>query len=370
VRGYGQPVSEPNDHGSRRPTRVVAIGASAGGLSPITCIVGSLPEDLDAAVLVVLHLAPTAPSALPSILARQTRLPVTAPADGDPLVAGHVYVARPDYHLEVEDGSVRVLRGPWENGHRPSIDVLFRSVAKWWGDGAIGVELSGALDDGTAGLRDIRACGGVALVQDPHDASVPGMPLAAIEAGAYDEVHPVRDLGPRITELCRSPIDPPAETMKERERRVPSAGSAADMMRHVGEPQVPPNAPAAGFVCPDCGGAMFEVTDDGLTFRCRVGHAWSAEALHGANSRQFEEALWTAMRILEEDHALQKRMAARARTQQRSLSLRRIERRIAERTRLVELLRSVMNERAFADEDAANDEQRRNAGDATAGAGG
>jgi two-component system chemotaxis response regulator CheB len=150
-------VSEPP--GSPLPSWVVAIGASAGGLAPINRIVESLPDDLDAAVLVVLHLAPTAPSALPKILARHSKLPVDAPRDGEPLLPGHVYVARPDYHLEVEDSVVRVLRGPWENGHRPAVDVLFRSVAQWWGPRAIAIVLSGALDAGTAGLTAVRGAG-------------------------------------------------------------------------------------------------------------------------------------------------------------------------------------------------------------------
>jgi two-component system chemotaxis response regulator CheB len=272
------------------------------------------------------------------------------------LLPGHVYVARPDYHLEVEDSVVRVLRGPWENSHRPAVDMLFRSVAQWWDPRAIAIVLSGALDDGTAGLTAVRRSGGLALVQDPHEAVVPGVPLAAIEAGAADEQLSTAAIAARVVDVCTRPVEPAVpEGRNNRPSRTPGVNSSPYAMQHVGEEQVPPNARPAGFVCPDCGGAMFEGGDTPLTLRCRVGHAWSAEALHGANSRQFEEALWAALRILEEDRALQHRLADRARTHERPLSLGRIERRIGERTRLIELPRSVINERAVGDIDRLDD---------------
>jgi two-component system chemotaxis response regulator CheB len=342
---------EPTASGSRLPSRVVAMGASAGGISPIAAVVSALPADVDAAVLVVLHMSATAHSALPLILARHTQLTVAPAVDGDVLIAGRVYVAVPDHHLTVERGRVRVTRGPTHAGYRPAIDTLFRSVARWWTDRAIGVVLSGALDDGSAGLVAIRSEGGVAFVQAPEEAEVRDMPLAALHTGATEDPLPALEIGERITQLAgtvpRSPHEPDSPTASHSPDLVAEDEGGSDPAGTSTRP-LPKGSHPSGFVCPDCGGALFELPNPPLRFRCRVGHGWTTGALQAAHQDAMEEALWTALRILEEDLALQERIAERARAENREAALVRIRRRLAERSRLLETLRNVVGRLADA----------------------
>ncbi len=160
----------------------IGIGASAGGVDALTEIVRGLPPELDACVLIVLHLPAAGPSLLSRILARHSRLPVAQAQDGDPLLAGHVLVAPPDRHLVVVDGRVRLDDGPKENGARPAIDPTLRALAAAYGPRAIAVILSGALGDGARGAHAVAAAGGGVIVQDPLEAVVTSMPRHAIEA--------------------------------------------------------------------------------------------------------------------------------------------------------------------------------------------
>ncbi|HEV2743893.1 MAG TPA: chemotaxis protein CheB, partial [Rubrobacter sp.] len=159
---------------------VVTIGGSSGGVEALARLVGGLPADLPAAVLVVVHFPEGAPSALPRILSRSGPLEAVHPGDGDPVEKGRIYVAPPGLHLLMEDGRVRLARGPKENGHRPALDPIFRTAALEYGPRAVGVVLTGSLDDGTAGLAAIKARGGVAVVQDPEDALFRSMPESAL----------------------------------------------------------------------------------------------------------------------------------------------------------------------------------------------
>ena len=135
-----------------------------------------LPRNLPAAVFIVLHISAKAPSLLPALLARESKLPVAHAVDGDAIVSGRIYVAPPDQHLIIEDEHVKLVHGPKENLHRPSIDALFRSAARWKGSRVIGVVLTGARDDGKVGMRAVKQRGGISIVQDPLDASFPSMP--------------------------------------------------------------------------------------------------------------------------------------------------------------------------------------------------
>src|ERR1700754_4867956 len=134
------------------PSGVVAIGGSAGGVEALKQLAAGLPEDLPYAVLVVLHTSPGTPSVLGQILDRCGPLPAAAAIDGEPVRAGRVYVAVPDKHLLVRDHRIVVWRGPGEDGHRPAINPLMRSAAVAYGKRAVGVLLSGVLDDGVLGL--------------------------------------------------------------------------------------------------------------------------------------------------------------------------------------------------------------------------
>src|SRR5262245_20040805 len=126
---------------------IIVVGASAGGVEALSTLVGDLPEDIPAAVFIVLHMGPHSATALPRILGRQTKLAVGHPRDGDPIERNRVYVAQPDRHLLVGEGTVRVTPGPKENGHRPAVDTLFRTAAAGYGPRVVGVVLSGTRDD-------------------------------------------------------------------------------------------------------------------------------------------------------------------------------------------------------------------------------
>jgi len=168
----------------------------------LSTLLAELPRDLRAAVLLVLHLA-RGRSMLPEILSRAGRLPAFHPEDGDSLEYGKVYVVRPDHHLIVESGKVRVAHGPTENGCRPAVDPLFRSAARVYGPRVVGIVLTGALDDGTAGLAAVKEAGGIAIVHDPDEAFAPSMPLSARALVPVDHVLRVREMGLLIAELAR-----------------------------------------------------------------------------------------------------------------------------------------------------------------------
>jgi len=181
---------------------IIVIGASAGGVEAISVVVSLLPRNLRAAVLVVLHVS-RGRSMMPEILTRAGHLPAVHPDDGDVLRYGRIYVAKPDHHLTVERGRLRVVQGPTENGCRPAIDPLFRSAARAYGPRVVGVVLTGSLTDGTAGLAAVKKAGGLAIVQDPDEAFASSMPQSARACVAVDYVLPLRDIGPLVVSLTR-----------------------------------------------------------------------------------------------------------------------------------------------------------------------
>jgi two-component system chemotaxis response regulator CheB len=184
-------------------SRVIAVGASAGGIDALRRLFAGLPAGLDAAVCVVLHIPARSPSVLAQILDRAGPLPVATAEDGAKLVAGHALVAPPDHHLLVREGHVELSRGPKEHGLRPAIDPTFRSLAVAYGPRAVGVVLSGALHDGAAGVAVLHDRGGTVFVQDPDEALVRSMPDSAIASGDPWRVLPVAELGPALAELRR-----------------------------------------------------------------------------------------------------------------------------------------------------------------------
>ena len=189
----------------------IVIGASAGGVQALSKLVKDLPADLPAAVFIVLHIPVDATSLLPTILAHNSNLPVAHAVNGEPVLRGRIYVAPPDRHLLVEGQTVKLVHGPRENLHRPSIDTLFRSAARWMGPRVIGVVLTGARDDGKVGMRAIKQRGGLTIVQDPHEASFPSMPMSVIQAIRVDYSTPLQEIAPLLNELSR-------ETIEEKER--------------------------------------------------------------------------------------------------------------------------------------------------------
>lgn len=288
--------------------RLVGVGASAGGVEALFDLVAGLETGLDAAVLVVIHQAADGPAVLADLLDRRTALAVSTAEDGARLTPGGVLVAPPDAHLHVVDGHVELSRGPKENGHRPGIDPLFRSLALAAGPGATGVVLSGLLDDGAAGLLDIVRHGGTAVVQDADEAQFAAMPNAALEQVPGAVVRRARDIGTVLAEITGRPLleaNRPSRQLAY-EVRV-SRGQEPGMLEH------DPPGRAVGISCPDCSGPLFDLgTTDTPRFRCRVGHAWSPRSLGSEQDDAVERALYVALRALEDKVALSRRIASSA----------------------------------------------------------
>jgi two-component system chemotaxis response regulator CheB len=288
---------------------IIVVGASAGGVEALSVLVSQLPRNLRAAVFVVLHVS-RGRSVLPEILTRAGRLPAQHPADGDRVEYGRIYVARPDHHLTVENGVIRVVHGPTENGYRPAVDPLFRSAARTYGPRVVGIILTGALDDGTAGLAAVKEAGGVAIVQDPQEAFAPSMPRSARAFVPVDHVLPLREIGVLITSLTNEqpsgPPDGPAPHVGAMEPDLAPPGIAVDATDRPGKVSV--------FTCPECHGTLWEADERGLVrFRCRVGHVYSPESMLEAQTDSVDRALWIALRSLEERAALTHRLSERAR---------------------------------------------------------
>jgi two-component system chemotaxis response regulator CheB len=282
---------------------IIVLGASAGGVPALRQITGCLPKDLPAAVFVVQHLAPFGTSAMPAILSRSGALKAHHPVDQETIEHGRIYVAPPDHHLLIEDGTVRLSRAPTENGHRPAVDVLFRSAAACYGSRVLAVVLTGNLDDGTAGLAAVKNQGGTTLVQDPEEADYPGMPASAIANVQVDHVLPLEEIGPMLDRLCRERVDPPPDPSADCE----GAPAMKDQLER-GADRETPSKPSE-FTCPECGGSLWESPEhEVIHFRCRTGHAYAPESLLAKQTDSLEQSLWAAVRALEENAALARRM--------------------------------------------------------------
>lgn len=282
---------------------IVTIGASAGGVDAIRSLAAALPGDFAAAVLFVLHIG-AHKSSLPWLLNQTGPLPACHPNDGDPIEAGHIYVAPPDHHLLVEPGRIRLTRGPRENWARPAVDPLFRSAARAYGAGVIGVILTGGLNDGTAGLFEIKQHGGTTIVQDPSDAMDPGMPRSALKHVKVDHCLPLAG----IPALLASLVGKRQPGAVAELARSPASGTRRRTMTAEYKLDHP-----VAVTCPDCGGALLRSELGSLTqFRCHIGHVYTAEVMVAAQFAALEWDLEAAMRALSERGELCRQMAETA----------------------------------------------------------
>jgi len=290
---------------------IVVIGASAGGVEALQELVAGLPADYPGTIFITLHMAREGRSVLGMILDRTGPLSATTAEDGAPIKRGRIYVARPDYHLVIRPNRVNVIRGPKENSHRPSIDVMFRSAAQSYGARVVGVVLSGFRDDGTAGLAEIKKAGGIAIIQDPAEAAVPHMPAHAAERVKLDHVLRVNEI-PAVLMSLALDGDVPKETSM-----IPIHTHAEEEIFPQDEKMEKNGRPSA-YTCPACSGTLWELDDEGiLRFRCRVGHAYSEETVFAAQVENVENSLYAALRALEENSELARRVAKRARRSQK-----------------------------------------------------
>lgn len=289
----------------RRNRDLIVVGASAGGLQYLQALVRDLPADLPAAVLIVLHTGTR--SYLAEILGRDARLNVEPAVSGKPIEHGRIYVAVPGRHLLVHDRHLLLRRGPRENLARPAIDPLFRSAACSYGARVIGVILSGALNDGTAGLRAIKRSGGIAVVQDPAEAAVPDMPASALQHVDIDYRCPVAEIGGLLARLAAEPAgetpDIPVEIKLE------AAIAAMELSGMQAEDQL---GRSSTFTCPECHGTLWEIADGDLVrYRCHVGHAYTADTMLEAQAENIEAMLWDLLRSHRERAVLAQRLAAK-----------------------------------------------------------
>jgi two-component system chemotaxis response regulator CheB len=287
-----------------RNKHVVVIGASAGGIEALQKVLSALPADFGAPVFVVVHLQADAESFLPQILSRSGRLRASHPVPGERIEAGRIYAAPPDRHVLVFNSTARVVRGPKENRHRPSIDVLFRSAALECGEKVIGVLLTGSDDDGAAGLKAVQDRGGITIVQDPEDSQYPQMPASALRVMQPDFTLPLAEIGPRLNDLVGGAV-------KRNGRRAVSKPIDKSFGQEEGKPiDVSLLGTPTAFTCPDCSGTLWELRDGELVrYRCRLGHAFSTQSMLEAESDQVERSLWEAVRTLEESAGLCRRIA-------------------------------------------------------------
>jgi two-component system chemotaxis response regulator CheB len=292
---------------------IVVIGTSTGGMEALRLLVAGLPSGFSPAVLIVMHIGPHE-SILPSLLARTSILPVRQARHGDLVEAGRILVAAPDFHLTlVRDGAqcrVVLARTAKENHTRPAIDPLFRAAAAAFRERAIGVILTGALDDGTAGLAAIKACGGDAVVQDPAEAMVPDMPASAIDNVAVDQVLKLAEIPPALVRLADAktqgrigaPGTRDVPQWVQLENKFAVEGVEMQSLDLLANPST--------FTCPDCHGTLWELKDQRpRRFRCHTGHAYTERNLIALQGEQVEDAIWCAMRALQERELLLRRMA-------------------------------------------------------------
>ncbi|MDB5867834.1 MAG: CheB methylesterase [Polaromonas sp.] len=291
---------------------IVVVGGSAGGIEALQGFFRVLPADLEAAILVVLHISPHTPSRLDKVLGYATPLPVVVAEDGAPIENGRVYVASADRHLMVSPQGIRLSRGPKEGRSRPSVDVLFRSAAMAFGSRVIGMVVSGALDDGTAGLWAIKDRHGATCVQNPSQAIHPSMPESAIEHVEVDYVGTVEALAAHVGKLVgtTAPIKQPGafNARFSMENAIAMEGNALKAgIMELGT--------VSKYTCPDCHGVLVQMEEGSIVrFRCHTGHAFSLKTLLAEINSAIDTGLWATLRAVEERVMLLRQMEELART--------------------------------------------------------
>lgn len=284
--------------------KLIVIGTSSGGIAALQTLLGLLPPDFPAAVLVTMHLADQ-DSILPSLLAPYTKLDIRFAKHNELITPGKVLVAPPGKHLLIDKGRVNLVRGAKENYSRPAIDPFFRSAAISHRRNTIGVVLTGDLDDGTVGLQAIKACGGLAIVQDPSEAEAPSMPSSALQ---YVDPHyclPLRGIGDQLLRLLGQPVSEvastiPASVLAENEFCLDGGVASIERMDEI--------ATRAPLSCPECNGGLWEMSAQPLRYRCHTGHSYTAKTMRDSQDEALEAAVWTVLRAMQEKKVLLARL--------------------------------------------------------------
>jgi two-component system chemotaxis response regulator CheB len=277
---------------------IIVIGTSAGGTVALPELLRQLTDKMDVSVFVVMHLTKKSIGDLVvNRLQKHTSLICKVAANNESIQKRHLYLAMADHHLMVKKNKMLVGRGPMENRYRPSIDALFRSAAVAFGPQVIGIVLTGMLEDGVAGMIAIKKCQGVCIIQEPDEAKYPDMPKAVLNALQPDFQLPIEAMGEAIANVIKrrksnQSFTIPKEILREAE--------IAERV-HIGIDVVEQLGKDSPYSCPDCGGGLWEIEENGMTrYRCHVGHAFTQMGLLTNMQSSTEAALWTALRILEE----------------------------------------------------------------------
>lgn len=282
---------------------IIAIGGSAGSIEVIRRICRELPADLQASLFIAVHVGALGQNHLATILDSGGPLPASTATDGEAVERGHIYVAPADHHLVIDDRTVRLGRGPRENMSRPAIDPLFRSAGMSAGPRAVGILLSGMLNDGASGLADLKRCGGVTVVQSPLDAAESEMPRTALLASDIDYRAPASALADLIGRLMREEPGPDI---------IPPPSVAIEVAIALGRPSdsktIAEIADPAPLTCPGCGGTLSQIRRSPLRFRCQVGHAYTAEALAHEQESSVDESFRIALRVIGERVVLMEKL--------------------------------------------------------------
>src|SRR5688572_14252493 len=274
----------------------IGIGASAGGTNAVSELISQLPANLNAAVFVVFHLSKIAmPEILLERMKKRTKLVCKIANDKEPIEPGTIYLAGPDAHLLVKDKNILLGHGPRENRFRPSIDVLFRSMAAAYGERSIGIILTGFLNDGTVGMNAIKQSGGSTIVQDPNEAEYPDMPLSVLETMDADHCVSLKKMGDTIVQVIGNAkikgIPPPQAVLME-SRLSEKAATAINRVSMLGEKTI--------YACPDCGGGLWQIDKPVPHYRCHIGHSYSEKDLLLKQAESIEHTLWVSVRMMEE----------------------------------------------------------------------
>ena len=313
---------------------IIVIGASAGGVEALCELSKNLPKDLDASIFVVMHIGTE--SVLPQILSRCGTLPAVCAANGKRYQRGCIYCAPAHHHLSIKDHVTVLSHGPRENGHRPAIDVLFRSAAREHRSKVVGVVLSGGRDDGSAGLFAIKARGGVAIVQDPAEATTPNMPQNALDMVDVDFCLPVRQIAEVLVQLANGKATNTTESS--------NGGTSMDDQATADHPTSEPPGDQIPLACPECNGPIYETKHGKLTqFQCFVGHRFSPESLSEQHTEALERAVWTAIRKLKERIVLHQHLLERKRNKGEDELFKRLEESVDTAEEDLKLLREILD---------------------------
>lgn len=277
---------------------IIVIGASAGGFDVIKTIIRNLPANFQPPIFIVWHTGAEIQGVMPGVLSKLNNIPAAYAEDNEEIRLNRIYIAPPDYHLLLQNDSIRLTHGPKENHFRPAIDPLFRSAAYNFGNRVIGVILSGALDDGTVGLWRIKNSGGIAVVQSPGDAEVPSMPQSVIREVAVDYCAPAADIAGILARVSKSRNENQNPIIRDKRTETELLSAAGDK-----------NAARESFAmgelspltCPECNGVLAKITEGGFSrYRCHTGHAFSADTLLATLHERVENDLFTALAGIDE----------------------------------------------------------------------